>query len=305
MRLSAAAPGRAPDGGLTRRRAAALALALALAVLALLWLTGAFAAIGLWALEQQRALQGVLAARLQALRAGEPMALGALVGLAAGYGFLHAVGPGHGKLLVTGAALGTRTGARRMAGIALAGSLAQAGLAIAIVYGGFALFALSAREAAGSEAALEPLGHLAVALVGAWLLARGLWAAFAPAPACGCGHDHGPCPEAVARAEGWRAAAGLIAAMAIRPCTGALIVLVLAWRFDLAAAGALAVLAMGLGTAAFTVAVALAAVTGREAAFVSAGAGPAARRLGAGLQIGAGALVLVVSGALLCTALAR
>jgi nickel/cobalt transporter (NicO) family protein len=305
MRLSAAATTR-PNPSVGRARGlVGLALALVVAALALLWLSGAFAAIGVWALEQQRALQGLLAARLQALRAGEPMALAALTGLAAAYGFVHAVGPGHGKLLVTGAALGTRTGARRMGLIALAGSLAQAGLAIAIVYGGFALFALTARGAAGADVALEPLGHLAVALIGAWLLARGLWAAFAPEPACGCGHAHGPSPEAVARAEDWRATAGLVAAMAIRPCTGALIVLVLAWRFDLAAAGALAVLAMGLGTAAFTVAVAIAAVSGREAAFLSAGAGPSARRLGAGLQIGAGALVLVVSGALLCTALVR
>jgi ABC-type nickel/cobalt efflux system permease component RcnA len=92
--------------------------------------------------------------------------------------------------------------------------------------------------------------------------------------------------------------------MAARPCTGALVVLVLAWRFDLAAAGAGTVFAMGLGTAAFTVAVAALAVAGREAAFLTADPGPAARRLAAGLQIGAGGLLLLIASRLLRASLA-
>jgi nickel/cobalt transporter (NicO) family protein len=309
MQVSAAPAARRAA---SRRMVAATTLAVAVAALAALWATGAFAAIGWWALEQQRVLQAMLAGHLRDVRGGEPAAMAGLIALAAGYGFVHAVGPGHGKILVAGAALGTRATARRMAGIALAGSLAQAAFAVVLVYGGFALFAATARGAVASEAWLEPMGHLAVALIGAWLVARGLWAAWHPEEAGCCGHGnghghghgHGPDPDAVARATGWREAAALVGAMAVRPCTGALVVLVLAWRFDLAASGAAAVVAMGLGTAAFTVLVAVLAVSGREAAFLSAGGGGRARSLAAALQIGAGGLILVVSGALLCAAVA-
>jgi nickel/cobalt transporter (NicO) family protein len=298
MRLIAAAP---QPPAARARRTAALALGGALLALAILWLSGGYAAIGAWALEQQRALQTLLAQHIQDIRAGRSGAFWGLMALSAGYGFVHAVGHGHGKILVAGAALGTAASARRMAAIAFAGSLAQALVAIALVYGAFLVFRATARAAVGLEAALEPLGHLAVALVGAWLVSRGLWAAWHPDPACGCGH--GPDPRA-ARARSLREAAALVAAMAARPCAGALIVLVLAWSMGLTATGAAAVVAMGLGTAAFTVTLAALAVTGRDAAFLSAGPAAAARRVGPALQIGAGAVILIVSGALLCTAIA-
>jgi ABC-type nickel/cobalt efflux system permease component RcnA len=91
----------------------------------------------------------------------------------------------------------------------------------------------------------------------------------------------------------------LIGGMAARPCTGALFVLVIAWRMDLASAGAAAVLAMGLGTATVTLGVAVLAVTGREAALISAGDGRAARILMPALQIAGGGLILAVSALLL------
>ena len=81
----------------------------------------------------QQALQAALAGRLQDLRAGEGTAFWSLLALCAGYGFLHALGPGHGKVLISGAAVGTRATALRMGMIALAGSLAQAAAAIAFV----------------------------------------------------------------------------------------------------------------------------------------------------------------------------
>ena len=78
----------------------------------------------------------------------------------------------------------------------------------------------------------------------------------------------------------------------------------IAWRMGLPAAGAAAALAMGLGTAAFTLIVAWLAVTSRDAAFLGAGEGRAARLLAPALQIGAGGLMLVVGGALAAGGLA-
>lgn len=289
--------------------AALLVAALCLAAAAL-WGTGAFHRIGWWAMTQQHALQSALAGRIQDLRAGEPAALSGLIVLCAGYGFVHALGPGHGKVLITGAAAGSRASALRMAVIATLGSLAQAVLAIGLVYGALGLFRASARGAiAVTDAWLQPLGNLIIAGIGGWLLWRGLMALrHAARDGAGgsgsCGHAHGPDAERAARATSAGAALALIAGMAARPCTGALFVLVIAWRMDLQTAGIAAVLAMGLGTAAFTVLMALLAVTSRDAALFSAGPGRAARLLGPGLQVAAGCAILAVSGAMLSQALA-
>jgi ABC-type nickel/cobalt efflux system permease component RcnA len=273
-----------------------------------LWTSGAFQALAWWAATQQRELQATLGGHVQAMRAGQSAAFWSLIGLCAAYGFLHAVGPGHGKVLVTGAAIGTRVSALRMSLIALAGSLGQALVAIAAVYGAFLVFQTTARGAAeGGEAWIDPIGNAVIALIGAWLVARGIAALRSPEPAaCGCGHGHHhhhPDPEAVARAEGLGPTLALVAGIALRPCTGALFVLVIAWRMDLAGAGALAVLAMGMGTAAFTILVALLAVGSRDAAFLTAGDGRAARVLAPTLQIGAGTLILAVGTILLCATL--
>ena len=297
------------------RLTAAIPLALlALACLAI-WATGGFASLAWWAAGQQRALQGALAGEIAALRAGDSAALWGLMGLCAAYGFLHALGPGHGKALIAGAAVGTRATARRMASIALLGSLAQAAVAIGLVYGGLALLGVTARGLTdGAERWIPLLGNLAIALVGAWLLLRGLRgvrgadAAALPhahaqdhAHGPGCGHNHGPSAEQAARATSLGETLALVAGMAARPCAGALFVLVIAWRTDLAWAGAGAVVAMGLGTAAFTALVAWVAVAGREAAFLSAGGD--AGLLPAALQILAGGAILTLAGLALVASL--
>lgn len=157
------------------RLTAILVVAMLLGGLALAWATGALQAVTWWAIQQQHALQAALAAEIQRLRAGEPGAFAALVALCFGYGFVHAVGPGHGKVLVTGAAVGLRASAARMAGIALAGSLAQALLAIVLVYGALFALALPARGLVEtSERWLTPLSAVLIAVIGVWLVARGL-----------------------------------------------------------------------------------------------------------------------------------
>jgi ABC-type nickel/cobalt efflux system permease component RcnA len=294
------------------RLSAALLVAALAGLLALAWASGALQAVTWWAAQAQHTLQSALAGEIQRLRAGEPGALAALLALCFGYGFVHALGPGHGKVLITGAAVGMRASAARMAAIALAGSLAQAAVAVVLVYGTLLAIALPARDlVAVSERWLGPLSAGLIALIGIWLVVRGLRGLAVPrTPASqdsghahthgpGCGHAHGPDPEAVARAESPRAMLALVAGMAARPCTGALVVLVLAWRFGLQGAGAAAVLAMGLGTAAFTVLVAVLAVTGREAAFLGAGGGRGGRLLAPVLQIAAGGVIVLASASLL------
>ncbi len=61
----------------------------------------------------------------------------------------------------------------------------------------------------------------------------------------------------------------LVLSIAIRPCTGAIFLLVIAWQMDITVAGAVAVMVMGLGTAAPTSLVAVSSVAARGIAFAS------------------------------------
>jgi len=223
-----------------------------------------------WAVTAQREFQDAMARALRAVRGGDPGAVLALCAATFAYGFVHALGPGHGKILLGGAALASQATLRRMVVLSVVSALAQAGTAILLVLalvGGLSLLT-SASAADVVERWLAPLSYALFAAIGAVIAARGLNLLArlrAPAPVCSsCGHAHGPSPAQVETLEGWRDATALIVSVAIRPCTGALFLLVIAARLDVMAVGIVAVLAMGLGTAAFNASVAVSGVLTRR-----------------------------------------
>ncbi|GAA5068798.1 hypothetical protein N0B44_01430 [Roseibacterium beibuensis] len=302
------------------RRVIAVTLMAVLGVLALLYLTGGDRVIVAWATEGQRAAQNAMARALRALRAGEPGALAALLGVSFGYGFFHAVGPGHGKLLIGGYGAARTVGALRLSGVALAASLAQGGTAILLVGAGLWLVGWTRERMTDlAERLFDPLSFAAIALVGLWLAARGLRAlrrGVAPthhhdhahsgegAVCATCGHAHAPDPAAVAAATSWREVAALIGAVALRPCTGALFLLILTAQMGIFALGVAGVVAMALGTASVTVAVAAAAVWARRGVVggLSGGAGRLAQ-IQPGIEIAVGLIIAWIAGSLAIAAL--
>lgn len=300
-----------------RRTFLIVGLVVALLLVAL-WASGGYGALLAWTTERQREAQSTLAAAIRQLRAGQAGAMAALLAVSFSYGFLHAAGPGHGKVLIGGYGLGQRVRLLPLAAIAIASSMAQALVAVLLVYGFVAVLGWTRQQMEGvAENVMVPIGALAVAGVGLWLFGRGiarLWRQRPAAPNHGpnhgpnhapdhvhgpaCGHRHGPGLDDVSRLTGWRDVAALIGGIALRPCTGALFLLILTWQMGIGLAGIAGTFAMGLGTASVTVAVAVLSVWAREGALASLPGSRVARAL-PWFEVLAGALVVVLAVGLL------
>ena len=302
----------------------------AAAALLLLWIGGGLDAIAVWAASMQRDFQNAMAGSLRALRAGNPGATLGLMGVCFAYGFFHAVGPGHGKILIGGYGLGARVAMTRLAGIALVSSLAQALTAVVLVYSGVLLLGWGSKQLVGAaEDFFAPASYGSILLVGAWLILRGtrkLWRGRSLAghahghdphhhshdhhhhsdhgEVCAdCGHRHGPTPEEAANVSSLRDLLVLVGAIAMRPCTGAIFLLILTWRMGIVTAGIMGSFAMALGTASVTVAVALAAVGLRESTLQGLTSSTLLRIAVPVLELAAGSIVVIVAGQLLRAAL--
>lgn len=293
-------------------------------VLAISWVATGSHAVALfhWAAMQQRDVQEAMAGSLRAIRGGNPLALAGLCLLSASYGFLHAVGPGHGKVILGSTALTGGVSLRRMLAIGFAASLAQSGTAILLVAAGFGAVAVAGGGASLAEGTLADVSRWAIAGIGAVMLWRGgrrLWDVRKAPKAmtlrhaheerhdhhhhgedCSCGHAHGPTVDQVAALRSPREVAALIFGIAIRPCSGALFLLTIAFGFHIPVAGILAALAMGLGTASFNmVAIAGGTAIGRMSVLDSRlGSVVGQGMVGAGLQMAGGLLAIVLTLAL-------
>ena len=207
-----------------------------------------------------------------------------LLGISFIYGVVHAAGPGHGKAVIAAYVLASKTALKRGIGMAVAAALLQALVAISLV----GLFSIVLRATASGLSAMagriEQISFAAVALVGLWLLwgkAGRLASLLAPqvvqdhhhhhhhhGEACGCGHSHAPI---VPQEAGMRDMALAVLAAGIRPCSGAILVLVFALAQGLFGVGIAAALVMGLGTALTTSVLACLAVLTRHTAIRMSG----------------------------------
>ena len=115
------------------------------------------------------------------------------------------------------------------------------------------------------------------------------------------GHAHGPEPEQLAGPGGWRRGLSAIVAVGLRPCSGAIIVLVFALAQGLFLAGVASTFVMGIGTAITVAAIATLAVGAKTVAkrFAATRAGYGTLLL-RGIEVGA-AVVVIAFGVLLLT----
>ncbi|MEM9583476.1 MAG: hypothetical protein AAGA08_10215 [Pseudomonadota bacterium] len=285
-------------------------VALAAALLIWLWGSGGFDAMAAWAAGEQRDFQNQMAQGLRALRSGQPGAVAALLSVCFAYGFFHAIGPGHGKVLIGGYGLGRSVPWMRLSVISLLASLGQAVMAVLLVLCGIAVFGLARAQMVGvTEDYIAPASYAAIGLIGGWLIWRGARTYLRQAQqtvhahdhhgadgACSsCGHKHGPDLDEVERAGTLKEALTLITGIAIRPCTGALFILIITWQMGLFWAGIAGAFAMALGTGAVTIAVGLASVSMRGGLMTSLSGSAALAWVVPAIEVLAGVLIAVVA----------
>ncbi len=263
-----------------------------------------------WILATQSDFYRRLTAAIRALASGNSAAFG-LAALSFAYGVFHAAGPGHGKAVISAWILANENDLKRGLAMSFAAALLQAVVAVAIVAILGGILRVTAIKMTGITQSIELASFGAVALVGTWLLWRkaGSFARMlepatghvhAPGEACGpdCGHLHMPGPE-LARSSTASMAAAVFAA-GVRPCSGAIIVLVFALAQGVFAAGIAAAFAMAIGTALTTGALAALAVLFKAQALrLASGRGSAGARMLAGAEVLAAAFVLAFGLALL------
>ncbi len=305
--------------------AGALILYIVVSGLAQAW----FEALVVFVYDQQRGFSRAFSEGVAALRKNEDGATLSLMALGFTYGIFHAVGPGHGKAVISTYALTHETKMRRTVALSFAAALIQ-GLSAILVVGVLSLAVQGSirKLAIGADDVLNPISFAAVALIGVYLIARGVKAWLrtrrtarqahhhihnhdhdhshghahdhAHDENCGCGHTHMPTPEQVDEATNiWRAGAVALS-VGIRPCSGAILVLVLAFAFGFALSGIAAVIAMSLGTGITVAALALGAQSLRwPLGKLFGGLGVGAGWLSAGLMIAGGAMIVLIGATLL------
>ena len=278
-----------------------------------------------WLLAKQSEFYREMSATIRAAKS-DGSAVWTLLAISFAYGIFHAAGPGHGKAVISSYLVANRETARRGIALAFASALLQALVAVVVVGICAWLLNATAKTMCSAEKAIEIASYALIAAFGARLVwtkgggfMRALQAKPEPAMAAAhdhhghdhahghhdhhdhdhvhdehCGHSHGPTPDQLAGPGGWQRGLGAIFAVGLRPCSGAILVLVFALAQGLFWAGIAATFVMGLGTAITVATIAVLAVSARGLAQrLSGGSDGRGTLVMRGIEFGAAGLVLL------------
>jgi ABC-type nickel/cobalt efflux system permease component RcnA len=277
-----------------------------------------------WLLARQSEFYREMSSTIRAAKS-DGSAVWTLLAISFAYGIFHAAGPGHGKAVISSYLVANQETAWRGIVLSFASALMQSLVAVVIVAICAWLLNASAKTMCGAEKAIEISSYALIAAFGArlvWTKGGGFMRALqAPRPALAMasaghvhghghdhhhhhhdqhvhdehgGHSHGPEPSELAGPGGWRRGFGAIFAVGIRPCSGAILVLVFALAQGLFWAGIAATFVMGLGTAITVATIAVLAVSAKDLARRVSGASEGGGTLFMrGVEFGAAGLVLL------------
>jgi nickel/cobalt exporter len=283
-----------------------------------------------WLLARQSEFYRQMSSTIRAAKS-DGSAVWTLLAISFAYGIFHAAGPGHGKAVISSYLVANQETARRGIALSFASALMQSLVAVVIVAVCAWLLNATAKTMCGAEKAVEIASYALIAAFGArlvWTKGGGFIRALqAPALAMAahhhdhdhgdhdhhhdhqghahahvhahvhdehCGHSHGPDPGELAGPGGWSRGLGAIFAVGVRPCSGAILVLVFALAQGLFWAGIAATFVMGLGTAITVATIAVIAVSAKDLARrLSGGREGGGALVMRGLEFGAAGLVLL------------
>ncbi len=223
-----------------------------------------------WAYTQQRIFHQELIEGLRALTNDSGAAAAwTLISASFLYGVFHAAGPGHGKAVLTTYLVTHREQMRRGVLLAVLAAFCQGLVAVTLVYGLIFLAGWLPKETKGAVEWSERASFALLMAMGGYLAYRAVRSALrrrrGRQAGC-CGHAHAPSSEQVAAAGNIKATLGVVLSIGLRPCTGAVLVLVFAQISGLVWAGVGAVAAMSLGTALAVSVMAFVAINARSLA---------------------------------------
>jgi nickel/cobalt exporter len=289
-------------------------------------------------LQKQAEFYRMLSGLIRAAKADGSAAY-TLLGISFLYGIFHAAGPGHGKAVISSYLVANDETWRRGIVLSFASAMLQAFTAIAIVGIAAAMLGATAKAMGDTVRVIEIVSYALIVLIGLrllWvkgraflrLLRGGTDASHAHGhahdhhhghhhdhahdhdhhhhrhehdKASAWGHAHAPEPQELTGRHWLRRGLAAIVAVGLRPCSGAIIVLVFALAQGLFWIGVASTFVMGIGTAITVAAIATLAVGARGLAGRLAKAKPSAGMIFVhGLETAA-ALVIVLFGAALLT----
>lgn len=225
----------------------------------------------------QKELNFEMAALIQKVVSDPLKAGGLLTFFSFLYGLLHALGPGHGKVILSAYIATHPAKLRHSALLSLLASLLQGTVAVVLVSVVLFILNLSVRQLNNISQITEKASYAFIILFGSIIVIRALRRLFTRPPVhkpqikairvsgsqspavlkpvylqsgqiqtCGCGHQHVMPGNKVTGNR--RTQAGMILAMGSRPCSGALLVLLFSSVIGVFHWGIIAVFAMALGT---------------------------------------------------------
>jgi nickel/cobalt exporter len=254
-----------------------------------------------WVLTKQAEFYRMLSGAIRGAKTGG-WAASTLMAISFAYGIFHAAGPGHGKAVISSYVVANNETWKRGVLLSFASAILQACSAVLIVGIAAALLGATARMMGNTVRVIEIVSYLLIAAIGArlvWVKGRALLMLLRPRAhshrhhdhhhghghhhdhdhdddASAWGHAHAPEPAQLKGRHWWKRGLSAIVAVGLRPCSGAILVLVFALAQGLFWTGVAATFVMGLGTAITVAVIATVAVAARglAAKFAKAKPGP-------------------------------
>ena len=223
----------------------------------------------------QKAFNLLISENLHQIQANSVIAGLWLIFAAFAYGVLHALGPGHGKFIIAGYLSTHQTQLKSSLWLSLLSSITQGIVAITATSIVVVALNLSSKYFKLSQLWLERSALILLVLLGGYWMMQGLQGlakkrklliksvrpisikshtqrimpqSNIPSDTCGCGHQHLPNQHQLSQSSDLKSQLLVILTIGMRPCSGAIFVLFLAYMLDLYSWGILAVLAMSFGT---------------------------------------------------------